>query len=367
MSFESCLSWGWNDFLESFYLEYLSTAKSELLEPGRVVWDSHGIYGVFCPRLGRELKARVSGRLAHESLSRDEFPAVGDWVVVDGISDLECRILHVLPRRTCLKRKAAGEGVELQVLASQIDEIWIVTSCNRDLSAERLERALVLVAESGARARVLLSKSDLVDPVELAAGIVDLEARLPGVPVHAFSARSGQGLDVIESFLKEAESVVVIGSSGVGKSTLANHLLGRELLDTGDVREDDAKGRHTTTGRSLHRLPSGAMLIDTPGTRELQVFADAQAIEVSFADVVELALGCKFTTCRHESEPGCAVKLALQEGRLSEDRWNNFQKLAREMAFQARRKDKGLMSENKKVWAKRSREAALRARNKGRS
>ncbi|MEO5667511.1 MAG: ribosome small subunit-dependent GTPase A [Bdellovibrionota bacterium] len=367
MSFENCLPWGWNDLLESFYVEHCSASRSVLVEPARVISDSHQIYGVFLPRLGVEFRARVSGKFAHATAAREDFPAVGDWVCVEGMADGDKRITHVLPRKSCLKRKAAGDRAELQVFAAQIDEVWVVTSCNQDLSPERLERALVLASESAARVRILISKSDLAEPGQLAPIIQDLEDRLVGIPVQSFSTKTGQGVAELKALLKPAETYIVIGSSGVGKSTLLNELLGGEVLRVQESRTQDDKGRHTTTGRSLHRLPSGAMLIDTPGTRELQLFASPEALEESFSDISDLALGCKFSDCRHETESHCAVKRALETGVLSEERWQNYLKLGREMAFQQRRKDKGVQSVDKKHWAKMSRDAALRARIKGRS
>ena len=369
MSFENLLPWGWNDFLESSYQAHCqSLGSAPGPEPGRVIWESHGIYGVVCPRVGRELRGRVSGRMQHEARSREDFPAVGDWVCLDDVdSDGDKRISHILPRRSCLKRKVAGEGMGLQVLAAQIDEIWILSSCNQDLSPERLERALVLASESGSRARVLFSKSDLLTDLEVAELLSKIADRFVSIDRHAFSSRTGQGLGELLEVLRPGMTVVVMGSSGVGKSTLVNTLLGQDILAVREVRESDAKGRHATTSRSLHLLPTGGLLLDTPGTRELQVFADPEALDEAFADIVELAQRCRFGNCTHESESSCAIKEALSDGRLDEARWLNYLKLSREMAFQARRKDKGLQSDERRKWSQRSKHAQARSKFKRRS
>lgn len=369
MSFASCAPWGWNEFLESSYLAHCAALGSAARpEPGRVIWESHGIYGVVCPRLGRELRGRVSGRLKHEARSREDFPAVGDWVCLDDVeSDGDKRISHILPRRSCLKRKAAGEGMGLQVLAAQIDEIWIMSSCNQDLSPERLERALVLASESGARARVLFSKQDLLKDEQIVDMLSKIADRFESIDRHVFSSRTGQGIAELFELLRPGMTVVVIGSSGVGKSTLVNTLLGQDLLAVREVRESDAKGRHATTSRSLHLLPTGGLLLDTPGTRELQVFADPEALDEAFSDIVELSQKCRFGNCTHESESSCAIKDAIAEGRLDEARWQNYLKLSREMAFQARRTDKGLQSEERRKWSQRSKDAQARSKFRRRS
>jgi ribosome biogenesis GTPase / thiamine phosphate phosphatase len=369
MSFDKCLPWGWNDFLEASYSTLCQAlGEGPKPEPGRVIWESHGIYGVVCPRVGRELRGRVSGRMQHDARSREDFPAVGDWVCLDDVdSDGDKRISQILPRRSCLKRKAAGEGMGLQVLAAQIDEIWILSSCNQDLSPERLERALVLASESGARARILFSKSDLLPPEQISELLTKIADRFSSIDRLAFSSRTGEGISELFALLRPGMTVVVIGSSGVGKSTLVNTLLGQDLLSVREVRESDAKGRHATTSRSLHLLPTGGLLLDTPGTRELQVFADPEALDEAFADIVELAQRCRFGNCTHESESSCAIKEALADGRLEEARWQNYLKLSREMAFQARRKDKGLQSDERRKWSQRSKDAQARSKFKRRS
>jgi ribosome biogenesis GTPase / thiamine phosphate phosphatase len=365
MSFEKCISWGWTELLESFYLDFVSNSKVTEIEPARVISDSHGIYTLLCPVSGSHQRGRVAGRLRHEARSREEFPVVGDWVCVEtALGEGDRRILHVLPRRSCLKRKAAGEGTELQVIAAQIDEIWIITSCDQDLSPNRLDRALVLAGESGARSRILLSKSDLLDAKALEEVLDRLRTRLIGVPIHAISNHTGQGLQELESWTLPGQTFVVIGSSGVGKSTLINKLLGQELLAVQATREADAKGRHTTTGRSLHKLAGGAMLIDTPGTRELQVFSDEASLKEAFSDVGELAARCKFSDCDHEFHEGCAILEALVQGKLSPDRWLSFRKLQKEMAFHERNSSKLRMNQDRRRWSKVSKDAKLRGKAK---
>jgi ribosome biogenesis GTPase len=291
--------------------------------PGRVAVQHRGEYVVYTA-LG-ELRARLPGRLLHDGI----VAAVGDWVALDADT-----IQAVLPRRTAIVRQAAGRETEAQVLAANVDVAFIVTSLGSDLEPRRLERYLTAVWESGASPVILLTKADLhADAAEQA---LEVKAVTVGVPVHTISAITGAGCDEVRAYLTPGTTAVLLGSSGVGKSTLVNRLAGAELFRTQEIREDDGKGRHTTSHRELVVLPDGGMLIDTPGIRELQLWdGGGSGFEETFTDVEELAAGCRFRDCSHTREPGCTVLAAVDEGRLPLDRLRSYRKLERELGRQA--------------------------------
>jgi ribosome biogenesis GTPase len=269
----------------------------------------------------------------------------GDWVAAEQLPGEDRVIVRaVLPRRTRFARKEPWLTEE-QVVAANIDTVFLVTDCGRDFKPRRLERYLTAAWDSGADPVVVLAKADLADdPLET---VAEAEAVAFGVPVHAVSSVTGEGLDELDQYLTTGRTAALLGSSGVGKSTLANRLLGEELLATGDVRRD-GRGRHTTTRRELVQLPGGALLLDTPGMRELQLWADESALEETFADVAGLARECRFSDCAHGSEPGCAVRAALADGTLQAIRWESYRKLQRELRALALKQDARLRSEARK-------------------
>ncbi len=269
----------------------------------------------------------------------------GDWVAAELIpGDHRAIVRAVLPRRTRFARKEPWLTEE-QVVAANIDTVFLVTDCVGDFKPRRLERYLTAAWDSGADPVIVLTKSDLADdPAET---VAEAEAVAFGVPVHTVSSVTGEGLDALSPYLAPGRTVALLGSSGVGKSTLANRLLGEELLATGDVRKD-GRGRHTTTHRELVILPGGGLLLDTPGMRELQLWTNESALEETFADVTELASRCRFTDCGHGSEPGCAVRAALADGSLPQIRWESYSKLQRELRALALRQDARLRSEARK-------------------
>jgi len=273
-----------------------------------------------------ELPARLSGRLRHEAREAGH-PAAGDWVAVSPNAGGAGATIHaVLPRRTAFVRRAADSVRTLQVIAANVDIVLVVTSMNADLNPRRLERFLAAAWQSGARPVVVLTKADLcADPAAQAAGVAALAA---GCPVVTVSARQGHGMDGLLAQIRPGETAVLIGSSGVGKSTLVNALLGEERMATGEVRAGDDKGRHTTSHRQLVLLPGGGLLLDTPGIREVGLVDADAGIGAVFDDIARLAEGCRFRDCRHGAEPGCAVRAALEAGLLAPGRWAHFQKLS---------------------------------------
>jgi ribosome biogenesis GTPase len=337
------------------------------LVAARVVGAHRGTWEVALSGADAPLEARVTGRLRHEA-GPAELPVVGDWVAVDARPDEGAASIHVvLPRRTQLRRRAPADyGAPLQVLAANVDVVLVATSLNRDLNVRRVERFLTAAWESGARPVVVLTKVDLArDPVEVAIAEAQLEEVAAGVPVVATSAVSGAGLDAVRAFLAAGRTVVLIGSSGVGKSTLANALLGEERLLVREIRDDDARGRHTTVGRQLVALPGGeGLLLDTPGLRELGLWDDGGGLDLAFSDVVGAAESCRFSDCRHEGEPGCAVRAALEDGSLGADRFASWQKLAREERYRAIEMDAGARRAERKRWAAIGKAGSARANAK---
>ncbi len=278
-----------------------------------------------------EIPAEVSGKLSFTASNPADFPAVGDWVMVDRTnSDGGNAIInYVLTRQSCLTRKAAGTGYDQQVIAANIDTLFICMSLNKDYNLRRIERYLTIAWDSMATPVIVLTKSDLCP--DLASRLLDIQAVALGVDVVVTSGISQDGYSGILTYLSSGKTIAFIGSSGVGKSTLINNLLGKETLAVKDIREDDDKGRHTTTHRQLFVLPDGGIVVDTPGMREIQITVND--LHKSFADIKELALTCKFGDCRHKSEPGCAVKKAIENGNLSEKRLANYNKLQQEARY----------------------------------
>jgi ribosome biogenesis GTPase len=284
-----------------------------------------------------EHSAVLAGRVRHELASRDELPAVGDWVgLATAAGDGTAVIRFVVPRRGAFVRKAAGDTTAAQVVAANVDTAVIATALPADLNTRRLERYLTLAWESGATPLVVLTKADLSDDVDAAVAEVPLSA--PGVDVIAISTLTGNGVEAFASRLQPACTAVLLGSSGVGKSTLVNRLLGTEHLRTSAVA-DDGRGRHTTTHRELVRLANGALLIDTPGMRELQLWTADGGLESAFADIEALAERCRFRDCAHDGEPECAVTDAVARGALPADRLEHWHQLRRELAYLERKQD----------------------------
>jgi ribosome biogenesis GTPase / thiamine phosphate phosphatase len=328
---ETLSALGW----DASFAEAFAPFGDELL-PARVVAEHRGRY--LLAGAAGDVAAVLTGRLRHEANARAELPAVGDWVAASRTGNVaDVASIHaVLPRRGAFMRKVAGDETAAQVVAANVDVAFVVTALPADVNPRRLERYLALAWESGALPVIVLTKTDLSDDV--GAQIASARELAPGVDVVALSSMTGAGIDALERLLQPGRTAVLLGPSGAGKSTLVNRLLGAERLRTAEVRED-GKGRHTTTHRELFRLPGGALLIDTPGMRELQLWDADTGLGAAFADIYALSEECRFRDCRHETEPGCAVRAAVEEGRLPADRLEHWRQLERELAWLARRQD----------------------------
>jgi ribosome biogenesis GTPase len=313
--------------------------------PGRVAIEFNHILRVYTAR--GQLDATVSGRLRHEARSRSEMPAVGDWVAVRVSPGADgAVILAVMPRRSRFSRQMAGRVPDEQVVAANVDVVFLVMGLDGDYSVRRLERYLLLGRESGASAVVLLTKPDLAS--DLSGQVAEVSAVVGGAPLHVLNPRARTGLEPVEGHLGPGQTGALLGSSGVGKTTLINRLAGTDLRRTQEVRLADSKGRHTTVHRELVVLPSGALLVDTPGMRELQLWHMGHEPKDSFDDVQALAGDCHFTDCRHRDEPRCAVKLGDAEGRLPPGRLASYLQLQDELAFLERQQEQHAQIEQKR-------------------
>lgn len=333
---------GWTDELEAAFTTYAEQG----FEPARVVAEHRGGFAV---------RSELGDRLAHArgKLRLDELfggmPTVGDWVAVVDAGE-RFAIEAVLPRRTKVSRKTPWLKAEEHVLVSNVDTVFLVSGLDADFNVRRLERYLATAWDSGADPVVVLTKLDVNSDPRF---VWEAEAVAMGVPVHAVSNVTGEGVDELDVYLGPGATIVLLGSSGVGKSTLVNRLAGRELMTTGDLR-NDGRGRHTTRARQLHVLRNGALLIDTPGLRELQIWEGD--LDKAFAEIAELASQCRFTDCAHGKEPGCAIQEALRSGALSHERWESYGKLQRELARVTGRRNRREHAELKRRWRERARE-----------
>lgn len=325
--------YGWTDF----FSEHLPPE----LEPGRVIL-SHGNAHRIVSRDGEQV-ATVAGRLKHDATATTELPAIGDW-----IGFRESRIETILPRRTQLSRKVPGRRTEEQVVAANIDTVVVVMGLDRDFNPRRLERYLTTVWESGAAPIILLNKADTA--TSTATQREQVGAVAMGAPVIVTSCVNGRGVDEVRARLRPRETAVLVGSSGVGKSTLINRLLDEDVQRTREVRASDERGQHTTTHRELFRLPGGALLIDNPGIRELQLWADEDALDQTFDDIARWSEHCRYRDCVHAEEPGCAVTAAVASGELSRERLESFRSLQKEIRFLQLRQDESAQRAEKQKW-----------------
>jgi ribosome biogenesis GTPase len=340
VSADRLIELGWREVFAEAFAPY-----ADRTVPARVALEHQHIYRVYTAE--GEALARVRGRLRHQAERREAFPAVGDWVALaPGAPGDDASIEAVLPRTSRFSRKVAGELTEEQVVAANVDTVFLVTGLDHDFNLRRIERYLTTAWDGGARPVILLNKADLLESIEPV--IADVEQIASGAPVHAISTRSKVGVDALSQYLGIGQTVAFLGSSGVGKSTIINTLLGVDRQRTREVSDKDQKGRHTTTNRELLILPTGGLLIDTPGMREIQLWEGNLAD--AFADILELAAGCHFRDCQHEQEPRCAVRAAAEDGRLAPERLESYRKLQRELAAHARRQDQMAQIAEKRKW-----------------
>ncbi len=339
---------GWNDFFEAGF-------SSLNPEPGciaaRVSAEHKGAYKVLCEY--GELAAEISGRFRFDAAGRADFPATGDFVIISPRpAEGFATICDILPRRTKFSRGAwTPERARLcdeQVIVANVDIVFIVTSLNADFNMRRVERYLTLSYESGSRPVVILSKADLCADIETALSAA--ESSCQSADVIALSAISGYGFDKLDKYLKPCSTVSFLGSSGVGKSSILNRLLGREVQKINEIREFDDRGRHTTTHRELFVLDCGALVIDTPGMRELRLSESGGGLSDAFDDIEEAAHNCRYRDCNHDNEPGCAVIKAVEEGFIDKKRFDNYKKMRREIESYEIRNNARLKREEEKKW-----------------
>ncbi|MBO9605949.1 MAG: ribosome small subunit-dependent GTPase A [Paenibacillaceae bacterium] len=353
--------WGWNEARQ----EQWDAEPRNGVFAGRVVLEHKHLYRVVGEH--GEWLAEVAGKLRHAALGRADYPAVGDWVTLramDGApaagsagkrpdSELPRAIIDaVLPRSSVFSRRAAGSRPEEQIVAANVDTVFLVNALNNDFNVRRMERYLTLAWDSGAMPVLVLTKTDLCGDVE--ERLAQTEAVAMGVPTFAISALTREGLEPLADYLVPGQTVALLGSSGAGKSTLINTLIGRDIQAVREVREGDDRGKHTTTHRELFMLPGGALVIDTPGMRELQLWGDegGDGLDAAFEDIAAYAASCRFGDCSHGKEPGCAIREALRTGELAQERYDSYLKLQRELQYIARKEDIRLQLQEKERWKK---------------
>ena len=336
---------GWDEsFAEAF-----SPYQQKGFAIARVGLEHREAYRVFTEE--GEMWAEIIGKMRYEATGRADFPAVGDWVVISVASGDQRAFIHaILPRKSKFSRRAPGRDAEEQIVATNVDTVFLVQALNHEFNVRRLERYLVVALESGAHPVIILNKADLAEDLEQKRRAVEAVAK--GIPVHVLAAKHNQGVEELKPYLEVGKTIAFLGSSGVGKSTLINRLLGQERQKVNEVREADDKGRHTTTNRELIILADGGLLIDTPGMRELQLWDASEGLSDNFSDIETIAKDCYFNDCQHEKEPNCAVKEALAEGTIDPKRYENYKKMEKELEFLASQTDKKLELERKERWKK---------------
>ncbi|MGE6489082.1 ribosome small subunit-dependent GTPase A [Paenisporosarcina sp. NPDC076898] len=338
---------GWNDTWETKWTDQSSNEKLQACVIGRVLLEHKHMYRVVTDE--GEWLASLSGSFKHQAQERRDYPAVGDWVAVEKMPGEEKGIIrNILPRTSIFSRKVAGDTTVEQIVAVNVDIVFLVMSLNLDFNLRRLERYLVAAWDSGANPVIVLTKKDVCDDPQ---SYVDhAESIAFGVQIHVVSSVTGEGIDELQDLLKDGKTAALLGSSGVGKSSLTNALCGENVMVVQEIREDDDKGRHTTTHRELFRMPGGGLLIDTPGMREFQMWDNSESLDTGFQDVEQFASACRFTDCQHDGQPGCAVQEALDNGALTRERFASYEKLKRELAYMERKADAAAQKAERGKW-----------------
>jgi ribosome biogenesis GTPase len=332
---------GWSDFFEENFRNYADRGYGV----GRVYLENRRSFWLYTK--AGEIKADISGKMIYHADSRADFPAVGDWVVFRLQEDKSKAIIHaVLPRKSKFSRKVPGSSIEEQIVATNIDTVMLVSGLDNDFNVRRIERYLVMVSASGANCVIVLNKADLC--ADLESRLAEVKRIAPNVPVIPVSAKDDEHLTALDSYIKKGETVALLGSSGVGKSTITNHLIGVERQKVQEVRTGDDRGRHTTTKRELIVLPDGGLIIDTPGMRELQLWVSEEGLENSFEDIDALTAQCFYSNCEHKGTRGCAIEAALADGSLDLERWENHNKLRKELAYITEKQDASAAQTRKK-------------------
>lgn len=339
---------GWNEDFEK-ELQALEWFDQETYTIGRISKEHKGMYHLLTEK--GELLAEVSGKFKFHATEREDFPAIGDWVIVSArFNEGKATIHYVLERKSKFSRKVAGNETVEQIVATNVDTVFLVNALNQDFNIRRIERYLILAWESGANPVIILSKADLCENVDYM--IRQVESVAIGVPIHSISSLESQGIDEVKQYLSVGNTVALLGSSGVGKSTLINALVGKEIQKVNVIREGDDRGKHTTTHRELIVLKNGGLVIDTPGMREIQLWDVGEGISDTFKDIEELAQMCKFRDCTHNSEPGCGINQAISQGTLTDERFQSYVKLQKELAYLERKQSKKAQIEEKHKWKK---------------
>ena len=356
-NFTNLEQFGWDKFFEEQFQRY----STEDYSVGRVSIENKNNYHLYTD--SGELIAEVSGKFHFNAETASGYPAVGDWVVIRTISDERKAIIeYVLERKNKFSRNAAGIKTEEQIITSNIDTLFIITSLNQDINLRRMERYLALAYECEVMPVLIFSKADLCD--EIAEKISEVNSVSLNTKIHIISAVRNEGMSELKIYFHGNKTVGVVGSSGVGKSTLINSLCGNEVMEVSDISLYKDKGRHTTTHRELILLPFGGMIIDTPGMRELQMWEGSDGVSETFSDIEKYLGQCRFSDCKHETEPGCAIKKAIEDGEFDEKRFKNYLKLQREIRHFENRNDRKAMLAEKKKWKKITAEAKKRSKEK---
>ena len=336
---------GWNDFFASSFEPY----HHQGFTVARVVIECRNTY--ILQSENAELSAEITGKLRYRAVERQDLPAVGDWVVIRAREGEGTATIHdILPRKSKFSRKTVGTKTAEQIVATNVDTVFLVSGLDGDFNPRRIERYLILACPSGANPVIVLNKADVCQNLEKC--LAEVTAVALGVPIITISAATSQGLNELKPYLQLGQTVALLGSSGVGKSTITNQLMGETVQTVQAVRQGDDRGKHTTSHRELMVLPGGGLIIDTPGMREIQLWTGDEGLPETFADIDNLAQKCRFRDCQHQHEPGCAVQKALQQGRLDESRFLNYEKLHKEVKYMEILQDQREYIAEKEKWKK---------------